>query len=228
MIPIEKPPIIVEVQNPPSVTHITFDIPTTISGDMTITNLEGLNNLSINIAQLQTQLETINTTLSGIPDGSYPVALVGSLSSVIAAFIFNVLYWWRVDERKKLNSVVDEYLVALDSFEKVATVYWLYPYQKRHRKKNAIQEMRIVSSAKLLRQCGAKIVDNIPHNYFFLPNNKLKNSTDDELKLFASTIFDIATGGDFGSPKRDEDLKKVNRIIQHCTRTKMFLSGLSN
>lgn len=237
-------PIVIEVIEPFSTTNITCDIPSKITGDLSINNLESLNQVLSSLPSIHEQLAIINKTVSGIPDGSYEVALVGSLSSVLAAFVFNLFYWRRIDKKKKLSSRIDEYLVALDTFEKVATEYWLFPYHKRHTKKISLQEMRIISNLTLLRKSTNKLADTVPSNFLvrviaaipfqFFAKLKVKvgncrqNDARKELIAFSSRIFDITTNDDYGSISRKEDLKKVNSIITECTKIKMFLSGLSD
>lgn len=186
------------------------------------TNIDKLNQLALSVPHIHEQLAKINATVSGIPDGSYYVAIVGSLSSVLAAFIFNYLYWRRIEKKKKYSSIINEYFVVLSEFEEVATTYWLTYIDERtnivERNKDDLQSKRIISNASLMRKCGDRIVE--------LANSDKLGS---KFKKFDDEIYDLATKDDFGSTSsRNADLKIVGKIIEKCTKMKMLLSSLKD
>ncbi|HIF9351549.1 hypothetical protein [Photobacterium damselae] len=170
-------------------------------------------------------LNSINETVSGIPEGSYGVALAGSLSSVLAAFIFNLCYWRIVGRDKKLLSAVIEYETAVKSVEKIITEYWLHPFSKRYTVKNNIQEIRIQHDIAMLSEYGERVVQQIPYKLSLSPKS-CKNNLADKISEFNKELFDVATSGDFQSPQRQANLKKVRKTIQLCSKMKIMLSGL--
>ncbi|MGL1137260.1 hypothetical protein [Vibrio parahaemolyticus] len=184
-------------------------------------SLSALSTVQNDNTELVATLVKLDNTLSGIPDGSYPVAIVGALSSVIAAFLFNVIYWYVVDVKKRLSSEVAKLEVVLDRFEKTATEYWMHPYNSRHSKGILIKEMRMKAELRLLRDSQKKIADR-----FFLRKSKSKfNSTMNKL---LGDLYDCATGGDFETTQRKEDLKRCGEIIRLCTQIRVQATGVDN
>ncbi|OCH32991.1 hypothetical protein A6E13_11300 [Aliivibrio fischeri] len=217
---IEPRPFIVEVDQRVCPQPIDINIPSHIE-------ISNLNQFEW-VDSTSSALSTINNTLSSVPDGSYRLALVSSLSSVIAAFVFNLLYWWAIDKRKKLNRSLKEYLTAIESIEKTATDYWLYPYSKRHKKKIKIQEIKLHHEIRLLEHYGDIVSKNISWGLFPYPNNEQKKRMKESADDFSDEIYDLVTGDDFGSEQRKENLKTVALIVQQCTLMKIIISGLKS
>lgn len=189
--------------------------------DLTIqsSNLHRLQNSQVDPDSLINILQQVDNTLSSIPDGSYPVAITGALCSVIAAFIFNAIYWKVIDLKKKLSSEVSKFEVVLDRFEKTATEYWMYPYSKRNSKGILIKEMRMKAELRLLRDSHKKIAKRILRS-------KNKSCFEKIMTKHLSKLYDSATGGDFETTKRKEDLKRCGEIIRICTQLRVEVTGI--
>lgn len=186
------------------------------TGDFSVS---ALPTVQTNNRELIESLVQLDETLNGIPDGSYPVAIVGALSSVIAAFLFNVIYWYVVDVKKRLSSEVAKLEVVLDRFEKTATEYWMYPYNSRHSKGILIKEMRMKAELRLLRDSQKKIAAR-----FFL--DKSRSKFNKEMNTLLGDLYDCATGGDFETTQRIEDLKRCGEIIRLCTQIRVQATGV--
>ncbi len=210
--------IVVEVDCIPAMKS-TCDANASISGEFII------NNLSLLEGSLNKSLHAINQTVGTLPEGSYPLELTSgffaAITSAVAAFLINFLYWKRVDQHKKLTSRINEYLEILDTFERLASEYWLHSYAKQHHKKNQIKEIYIHHSIVLFNRYTDVICAEI--------NDKnVKNPTQDKLNSFANKIYETATGDDFKSKNRKASPKKVRQILQGCSEVRMYLSGLKN
>lgn len=176
--------------------------------------------LMVHGKSLITTLESVNDTLSSTPKGSLSEVIIGALFSVIAAFTFNLIYWYLVDKKKKLSSSIARLNTVLDAFEKTATEYWYFSYHIRHSKSNKIKEMKMKAEHRILRQSKSEIVK-------LIHRKKTKTEVDAELTELLSSLFDSATGGDFESSERKEDLKRVGEIIKICTQIRMITAGLN-
>ncbi|MEZ8122228.1 hypothetical protein ACED30_22275 [Vibrio splendidus] len=177
--------------------------------------------LEVNQDQLIETINSVNTTLGSIPDGSFTVAIVGALCSVIAAFIFNAIYWRVVERKKKLSSEVAKFEVVLDRFEKTSTEYWTHGYSRRNSKSLLIKEMRMKAELRLLRDSRNKMAERI---YKEKSRTKFKH----DMQKHLSNLFDSATGGDFESTQRTEDLKRCGEIIRLCTQLRLLATGIDN
>lgn len=164
-------------------------------------------------------LQELNETLSSTPDGSLFVAIVAAMSSVLAAFFFNLVYWAIIDERKRQFSEIAKFEVILDQFEKNGTEYWMYSYTSKKAKSILIKEMRLKTEHRLLRDCKKKIIKHI-----FRKKNKQKFQ--DKIDPLLSELYDSATGGDFETKKRKEDLYRCEKIILTCTKLRMLVTGV--
>ncbi|EQB8916005.1 hypothetical protein ACYVL9_001810 [Vibrio fluvialis] len=174
---------------------------------------------------LTSQLSKISDNIGSLPDGSYPLALVGALSSVIAAFIFNLVYWKIVNKEKRLISAVVELETVVLSLERIITEYWLHPYHKQHKVKNNIQEIRMIQDIPMLDHYRNRLVKQIPYRISLRPKS-LKEEIGNEISCFINELYETATSDDFKSEQRQADLKKVTRAIQLCSKMKITLSGL--
>ncbi|PMH73234.1 hypothetical protein [Vibrio cyclitrophicus] len=167
-------------------------------------------------------LSTLNETLGSLPDGSYILAFVSALTSVLAAFIFNLVYWKIVNQKEKQLAAISEFEALIHSTEKAVTEYWLHPYKPRHQKKNSIQEIRMFHDIPMLMSLGDEVIARLPWYVSKLQKLKLKT----EIITFVNDLFDVATNSDdFKSPTRAEDLKRVTSAIKLCSSMKITLSG---
>ncbi|CAH6996710.1 hypothetical protein VCHA50O413_60160 [Vibrio chagasii] len=187
-----------------------------LSGDFSLSEIPIVETSNTELVAILVEL---NKTLSGIPDGSYLVAVAGALSSVIAAFLFNVIYWYVVDVKKRLSSEVAKLEVVLDRFEKTATEYWMHPYNSRHSKGILIKEMRMKAELRLLRDSQKKIAAR-----FFLASSK--SQFNKSMNKLLGDLYDCATGGDFETTQRKEDLKRCGEIIRLCTQVRVQATGV--
>ncbi|MGF1842486.1 hypothetical protein L4C39_04725 [Vibrio clamense] len=196
-----------------------IDIAQPISSEVAINSVP---TLSLDNTLLITTLEKVNTTLGSIPDGSYGVTFAGALFSVLAAFTFNILYWWVVSLKKGLSTEITKFEFVLDRFEESATKYWIQPYSASNSQDLQIKEMRIKADHRLLRDAQGRI-----EKKFFLGRfNPSKAKFSSNLKSLLENLFDCATGGDFESYPRLEDTKRCNRIIKLCTQIRVEVTGL--
>lgn len=170
-------------------------------------------------------LSKISDSIGTLPEGSYFLALVGALSSVIAAFIFNLIYWKIVNKEKRLVSAIVELETIIVSLERIITEYWLHPYHKRHKVKNSIQEIRINHDIAMLDHYRDRLVKQIPYRISLYPSS-LKSEIKYEISKFIIELYITATSDDFESEQRQADLKKVSKVIQLCSKMKIILSGL--
>jgi hypothetical protein len=178
------------------------------------------------IETVSSHLSSINDSIGSLPEGSYILALVGALSSVIAAFIFNLVYWKIVNKEKRLASAIVEFETIIVSLERIITEYWLHPYETRYKVKNNIQEIRITHDIAMLEHYKNRLVNQIPDRFFSFSSKSLKKEIEDEISEFILVLYDTATSDDFESLQRQQDLKKVSKVIQLCSKMKITLSGL--
>lgn len=167
-------------------------------------------------------LSTLNETMGTLPKGSYILAFISALTSVLAAFIFNLVYWKIVNQKEKQLAAISEFEALINSTEKVVTEYWLHPYKPRHQKKNSIQEIRMFHDIPMLMSLGDEVIARLP--WYLSKQQKLKLKI--EIEAFVNELFDVATNSDnFRSPTRAEDLKRVTSAIKLCSSMKITLSG---
>ncbi|WP_219588131.1 hypothetical protein, partial [Vibrio parahaemolyticus] len=62
--------------------------------------------------------------------------------------------------------------------------------------------------------------------FFSFSSRSLKKEIEDEISEFILALYVTATSDDFGSLQRQQDLKKVSKVIQLCSKMKITLSGL--
>lgn len=165
-------------------------------------------------------LEKINNTLSTTPEGSLYEILFGALFSVLAAFVFNFLYWRLKERKEKLFARVNEAKVALEDFEINASNYWSCNYDKEKPQAYVIQEAKIKANHLILMSTFEK------HIQPFVEPSQKKLST--KILSEIDGLFDISTGGDFESSSRMANPKTVSDIIKRCARIKTQLSNLGN
>ncbi|MGD8230757.1 hypothetical protein [Vibrio sp. TRT 1302] len=177
------------------------------------------------IEVLTSQLSNISDNIGSLPDGSYILALVGALSSVIAAFIFNLVYWKIVNREKRLVSAIVEIETMIVSLERIITEYWLHPYNKRHKVKNNLQEIRINHDIAMLEHYKNRLVKQVPFRISLSPASS-KVEIENEITQFINDLYETATSDDFESLQRQQDLRKVAKVIQLCSKMKITLSGL--
>ncbi|HAS6219762.1 TPA: hypothetical protein I7183_09885 [Vibrio vulnificus] len=178
------------------------------------------------IETISSHLTQISDNIGSLPEGSFILALVGALSSVIAAFIFNLVYWKIVNREKRLVSAIVELETVIVSLERIITEYWLHPYNKRHKVKNNIQEIRMTHDIAMLEHYKNRLVKQIPGRFFSFSSRSLKKGIEDEISEFILELYITATSDDFESLQRQQDLKKVSKVIQLCSKMKITLSGL--
>jgi hypothetical protein len=175
--------------------------------------------IKVNDDKIVSSLSNINSTLSSIPNGSFLVAIVGALSSVIAAFLFNVIYWKVIDVKKRVSSEVAKIEIVLDRFEKTATEYWMYPYNSQKAKGILIKEMRMKADLRLLRDSQKKI-----SNQLFRQITRTQFNT--TMNHLIGDLYDGSTGGDFEATQRKADLKRCGEIIRLCTQIRVEAAGV--
>lgn len=184
--------------------------------------IKDLPNLSVDNELLINTLDEINTTLSSIPDGSYGVTFAGALFSVLAAFTFNIIYWWVVSLKKGLSTEVAKFEFILDRFEESATQYWIQSHSTGNSQDLLIKEMRIKADHRLLREA----TERIDKKFFFRKFNRTRATFSETSKILLEDLYDCATGGDFESHARKKDTKRCNRIIKLCTQIRVEATGL--
>ncbi len=177
------------------------------------------------IETITSHLSKISDNIGSLPEGSYPLALVGALSSVVAAFIFNLVYWKIVNKEKRLLSAIVELETIILSLERIITEYWLHPYNKRHKVKNSIQEIRMTHDIAMLEHYRDRLIKQIPYRISLRPKS-LKIEIMREISDFINELYMTATSDDFESEQRQADLRKVTKVIQLCSKMKITLSGL--
>lgn len=235
MKPFNHPPIIVEVDLPNKETSITCELPSTFTGNTSLNNVDQIVEAISNHNELTGSLSTINETLSSIPSGSIQVALISGLTSVFAAFMFNMLYWYIIESKKKRSNAVKEYLSVLKSLEINSSEYWVNDYTTKDL--NFIQETRIKSELTVLREYSKNIYMHSPKAFISFILQKITHGYIQEYKhseriltkklnSLNSYLYDLITGDSFESTSRKADKKKVQKIITSITKIKAYLSIL--
>lgn len=170
--------------------------------------------------ELVSRLEQLNTTLSTTPKFSFVETLGGALFSVLAAFVFNFLYWKMKEKKEKLQAGITEAKVALEEFEVNASDYWSYDYTPRAIKSSSIQEAKIKANHFILLSTFNKKINPL------IGNTEEEKAFKTKIAKEIESLFDIATGGDFESSSRKASRKTVSDIIRRCARLKTQLSSL--
>ena len=170
-------------------------------------------------------LDKLNTTLSSTPDGSLTEVLGGAIFSVIAAFIFNFLYWKVKERNERLRSAVFEAKDALIDFEDNAVEYWSRDYDSKNIKTNTVQQAKIKANHTLLLSTYTnRILPNLTRSQKNTEKLAAKKNVQHEIE----NLFDIATGGEFESSTRKANKKNVSDIIRRCTRIRTRLANISS
>jgi hypothetical protein len=170
--------------------------------------------------ELVSRLEQLNTTLSTTPKFSFVETLGGALFSVLAAFVFNFLYWKMKEKKEKLQAGIIEAKVALEEFEVNASDYWSYDYSPRAIKSSSIQEAKIKANHFILLSTFNKKIKPL------IGNSEADKVFKTKITKEIESLFDKATGGDFESSSRKASRKTVSDIIRRCARLKTQLSSL--
>lgn len=170
--------------------------------------------------ELVSRLEQLNTTLSATPKFSFVETLGGALFSVLAAFVFNFLYWKMKEKKEKLQAGITEAKVALEEFEVNASDYWSHDYSPRAIKSSSIQEAKIKANHFILLSIFNKKINPL------IGNTEEDKAFKTKITKEIESLFDIATGGDFESSSRKASRKTVSDIIRRCARLKTQLSSL--
>lgn len=180
---------------------------------------------SVNTDKLLKVLEDLNHTLSTTPSGSLTEVLSGAIFSVIAAFVFNFLYWKVKERKERLHAAINEAKDALLDFEENATEYWSRNYDPRNAKTNTIQEAKIKANHSLL----LSTYTNRIHPLISSSQKKAESmGLEKSVQLEIESLFDIATGGDFESSSRKASKKNVADIIRRCTRIRTRLANIGS
>ncbi|EDP59408.1 hypothetical protein [Vibrio sp. AND4] len=178
-----------------------------------------------NSEKLLQALRELNSTLSSTPSGSLVELLGGAVFSVIAAFVFNFLYWKSKEKSERLRAAINEARDALRDFEENAVDYWSNDYSPKNTKTNAVQQAKIKANHTLLLST---------HTNRILPLlNKSQKSIETvnpkkNILIEIEKLFDIATGGEFESSRRKANKRNVSDIIRRCTRIRTRLANLSS
>lgn len=180
---------------------------------------------SINSEKLILALDKLNNTLSTTPTGSFKEVLGGAIFSVIAAFVFNFLYWKVKEKKERLRAAINEAKDALLDFEENAVEYWSHDYNPKDAKTNTVQEAKIKANHSLLLSTYTnRIFPLLTSVQVKNENANLKKSIQSEIE----NLFDIATGGDFESSSRKASKKNVADIIRRCTRIRTRLANIGS
>ncbi|WP_140112957.1 hypothetical protein, partial [Vibrio parahaemolyticus] len=62
-------------------------------------------------------------------------------------------------------SAIVELETVIVSLERIITEYWLHPYNKRHKVKNNIQEIRMTHDIAMLEHYKDRLVKQIPDRF---------------------------------------------------------------
>ncbi|MBO2902315.1 hypothetical protein J5H42_16315 [Aeromonas dhakensis] len=156
-------------------------------------------------------LERINSTISSIPDGSYPLTIVsavlGALVAAIAAFSFNVMYWRKLNNDNIKSHYANICLKHLATFEKAALQYWINNKTNENSQEMQLLEVKIRSTFIVLKSS----LDNL--------SKVVIDPTDKEnISLFTTTIFDVATGGNFESSFKKTERNTCLKISKECSK----------
>ena len=192
-----------------------------------------LNNIATSVNNLQqtftqapisddliSRLEQLNTTLSTTPKYSFIETLGGALFSVLAAFVFNFLYWKMKEKKEKLQASIMEAKVALEEFEINSSSYWSCDYRSKDITSSSIQEAKIKSNHFILLSTFNNKIRPL------IGSTKKEKEFKEKITKEIESLFDIATGGDFESSSRMANRKTVSDIIRRCARLKTQLSSL--
>ncbi|MEH8110183.1 hypothetical protein ACEUC8_12445 [Aeromonas veronii] len=156
-------------------------------------------------------LERINSTVSSIPDGSYPLtilsAVLGALVAAIAAFLFNIAYWRKLNKENFKSHYANICLEHLTTFEKAALQYWISNKTNENAQEMQLLEVKIRSTFIVLKSS----LDNLS-NVVVDPADKASIST------FTTTIFDVATGGNFESSVKKTERNTCLKISKECSK----------
>ncbi|WP_390240664.1 hypothetical protein [Vibrio sp. R78045] len=180
---------------------------------------------SANSEKLIEVLQELNNTLSSTPSGSLIELLGGAIFSVIAAFVFNFLYWNAKEKSERLHAAINEAKDALRDFEENSVEYWSNDYNPTNTKTNTVQQAKIKANHSLLLST---------HTNRILPllNKSQKNietaNPKKNILIEIENLFDIATGGEFESSSRKANKRNVSDIIRRCTRIRTRLANLSS
>ncbi|WP_413522383.1 hypothetical protein [Photobacterium phosphoreum] len=177
--------------------------------------------ITIKNDELIKALNELNHTLSSTPSGSLYEIIIGAFFSVLAAFVFNYLYWKSNERKEKRYTYVIEAKNSLQDFETNATDYWSTDYLSKNNKSTSIQEAKIKANHALLLNTYKQIKQ-------LLSRSQKQNDQHLKIDIELSKLYDIATGGNFESSTRKANKKTVSSIIRHCTRIKTMLSNLDN
>ncbi|OZS41348.1 hypothetical protein, partial [Photobacterium sanguinicancri] len=160
--------------------------------------------------------------ISSIPDGSYPLsffsAILSAFVAAFAAYLFNVLYWKKVDKKNRLNQLVTETYNITNELEEVCGQYWLSEKNSTNQPQMEFYEFKMKSILLLLS--GRKKI-------LFKMFPKLMRENIDEIYALVEEIYDLSTGGDFESKFRITSKKRASGISRRCVKLKDKLTLLS-
>jgi hypothetical protein len=126
-------------------------------------------------------------------------AFVGACLGSFLAFLFSRLNWKLTEKDKQEKEFFSKLSTLIESLETLSVEYWI----KDHNEEDEKNEVYIKSKHRLLERYIREI-------------NTKDESIKKELENFASNIFDVITGDDFESKKRESSKSRAISISNKC------------
>ena len=205
---------------------------TLVENPSTLSPCEGLLNQiddlndSIN-SMKQTYVEensNLIDAINSIPEGSYPLEItagvIGALVAAFAVFVFNSIYFKKINAINKKAHYANTTLKLIEYFEETSTNYWISERVKDQRRKNVnnkemkLLEIKIKSEFLVMRISLERFCELLPSNDSS-DSKKISSSVDE--------LYELATGGEFESEDKKSSVKVTKEIAKKCAFLKALM-----
>lgn len=186
---------------------------------------ESLSNVAESIDELKIELNSsIEALTHEISEGlavvePLPIAdwIIPALVGAFSAYLFNYFHWKMVEKKRGLSKIGNVLSGLIQEFQIASSNYWLNGYTKENKQQFVADEIQIISLHRSI----------VKHIDLLVPVLSKKGHTlvRRELIHFRSEIFDIATGGKFGSKERKASKSTAMKIHRLCADVRARISS---
>lgn len=181
--------------------------------------IDGITSLKSDICDA---IREASTTLSSTPESGFLEGFADTaLAAVLGAFsayIFNRIHWNMVEKKRKSSIKCGELVATINDMEQKSIQYWVQGYSEENAQEISALEVVLKTKPRLLKGFAREFVASLKND----KARRIKGSLD----FFQREIFDIATGGDFESKKREASKARAIKISRLCSEIKAKVAAL--